>query len=65
MHSNIDSCLITKRLNGIHKKSERIGKQISGAGGGAQYVPLFSLQTASEYLNFSFLIQHGLTHYRR
>lgn len=51
MHSGIDSCLVTKRLNWIYKKSDEIGNQISGAGGEAQYVPLFNLQIASEHLN--------------
>lgn len=37
MHFNIDSCLISKRSNGIYKKSDGIQNQISWAGGGAQW----------------------------
>lgn len=51
MHSDIDNCLITKTLNRICKKSGEMGNQISGAGGEAQYIPLFNLQIASEHLN--------------
>lgn len=51
MHSDIDNCLITNTLNRIYKKSDEMGNQISGAGGEAQYIPLFNLQIASEHLN--------------